>query len=724
MKLIKKYLLPHRAAVICCVIILVFQAAFSLAMPYFMGQLIGVGIHQKGVDAMPPEILSINSLQLFESVMPEDEYAELSSMYERHDRCPEGMPEEFEIIRKCYYLKEDADKDRTRELYETAVFSGIIVARGKAEDVTEKDGAELFSKYASIVMLNVAIRQSGLDKSDFEEAYLQAQSAQQALKTQIAAMLLPYIYDDAGVDIEELQEKYIAECAALMVGAVILQLICTVATGKISANVSSRVQRDIRADFLKHTAGFSAKELADFPPSFLEGVAVRDIEHIGMLISYGLRIFAFAPILAVGGTALSFAQSPVFGSLILITAATITAALAVLYFATVKTYDKLQEAYGKFVKLLQDNLAQLFTVRSNCAEKYEEARASAVSEKIRKNENYVLRSVYIAMSVITLISNIVTAVLVVAGGEQLLSSSLGIGDVVAFLQYSVVTVSAFLMFGAVIVLAPRAAVAAKNVSAVMSAPISVVSGDIIPDENEKWDVEFRNVSVRGGEVSFTAKSGELTALVGATGCGKSTLLSYITRFAQPESGEIFIGGRDIKAYNLEALRRNVSFAQSKPVLFSKTLRENLLLHGAPDDAQAMLLALKSAKCDFIASKKEDLSKYLINRGDNFSGGQKSRIAVAGALAKKAKVYVFDDCLTAVDTETEAAIMQSFAEKCGGAAVLLVSQRISSVMRADKIVVISESGTLAQGTHDELMRSSGFYRELAELQQKGACGNGQ
>ena len=244
------------------------------------------------------------------------------------------------------------------------------------------------------------------------------------------------------------------------------------------------------------------------------------------------------------------------------------------------------------------------------------------------------------------------------------------------------------------------------------------------EENEKWSVEFKDVALKNGKVSFTANHGEITALVGTTGCGKSTLLSYITRYAQPESGNVVIGGRSIEEYNLEHLRKNVSFAQSKPVLFSKTLRENLLLHGAPDDGEVMMDALAKARCGFIATQKEDLKKFLINKGENFSGGQKSRIAVAGAIAKTAKVYVFDDCLTAVDTETEAAIMQAVSQKCKNAAVLVVSQRISSVMNADKIIVISDGGFVNEGKHSELVQTCALYRELVELQAGEVSGNEQ
>ena len=724
MKLIKTYLLPHKAKVICCVIILVFQAAFSLAMPFFMGRLIGVGIQQKGVGDMPPEVIGNNLLQIFEKVLPDEDYREFASMYERSDRCPEGKPDEFELLRNCYYLKDDIDKDRAKEIYETAVLAGLIIARNEAGAEIVFDDIEKYSDKLSITMLSAQLNFISLEKNDFSYAWEAALKTEQALKTQTAATLLPYVYKDAGVDIDAVQSKYIAKCAVLMTAAVIMQIACMVASGKISADISAKVQGDIRRDYMKHTAAFSAKELSLFSASHLEEVAVRDIEHIGMLTSYFLRIFAFAPILAIGGTVLSFIQSPVFGSLILLTAFVISFVLVMIYFVTIKKYDALQANYESFMKRLKDNLAQLFTVRSNCAEKYEEGRLNSLSLQIRKNESYVLRSVYIAMSIITLISNIITAVLVVAGGEELLDSSLGIGDIVAFLQYSVITVSAFMMFGAIIVFAPRASVAAKNVKVIMNTPVSVVSGNVIPEENEKWNVEFKDVSLKNGKVSFTANHGEITAIVGTTGCGKSTLLSYITRYAQPESGNIVVGGRSIEEYNLEHLRKNVSFAQSKPVLFSKTLRENLLLHGAPDNADVMLDALAKARCGFVATQKEDLKKFLINKGENFSGGQKSRIAVAGAIAKTAKVYVFDDCLTAVDTETEAAIMQAVSQKCKDAAVLVVSQRISSVMNADKIIVISDGGVVNEGKHSELVQTCALYRELVELQAGEVSGNEQ
>lgn len=718
MKLIKTYLMPYKVKMICCVIILIFQAAFSLAMPFFMGRLIGVGIQQKGISDMPPEVIGNNLLQIFEKVLPGEVFEEFASMYEIHDRCPEGKAKEFELLRNCYYLKENADKDRAKEIYETAVLAGLIIARNETSGEKIFDNIEKYADGLSITMLSAQLNfiiYSNNGNADFGYAWDAALNTEQALKTQTAATVLPYVYKDAGVDIEAVQSAYIAECAVVMVAAVIMQIVCMVASGRISADVSAKVQGNIRADYIKHTSAFSAKELSRFSAAHLEEVAVRDVEHIGMLVSYFLRVFAFAPILAIGGTVLSFMQSPVFGALILITALIICFALVMIYFATIKKYDALQTDYESFVKRLKDNLAQLFTVRSNCAEKHEEAVVQKFSFKIRKNENFVLRSVYIAMSIITLISNIITAVLVVAGGEELLDSSLGIGDIVSFLQYSVITVSAFMMFGAVVVFAPRASVAAKNVKEIINTPVSVVSGKVIPDENEKWDIEYKDVSLKCGNVSFTAKHGEITAIVGTTGCGKSTLLSYITRYAQPERGEILIGGRRIEEYDLEYLHKNVSFAQSKPVLFSKTLRENLLLHGAPDNSDVMLDALQKARFDFIATNKEDLKKFLINKGENYSGGQKSRIAVAGAIAKNAKVYVFDDCLTAVDTETEAAIMQAVSQKCKDAAVLIVSQRISSVMNADRIIVISDGGVIGEGRHNELVETCELYRELVELQ---------
>lgn len=689
-------------------------------MPFFMGKLIGTGIQQKGVDDMPPKVCGNNLLEIFAVVMPAEEYAEFTSMYKKHNRCPEGQPKEFELLRNCYYLEESADKEKAKELFETAALSGILIAR-KFMGENQSSQAAGFADNISLTILSAYLKSIKAKPADFADEWQTAGTTKPALKAQAAVTFMPFVYKDAGVDIEAVQDECIAKYALLMAASVALQIACMIVAGRISANFSAKVQRDIRADYIKHTCAFSAKELKIFSTAHLEEVAVRDIEHIGMLVSYFFRVFAFAPVLAIGGMALSFMQSPVFGSLLLVTVLVIVAVLILLYLATIKKFDALQVIYEKYIKHLKDNLAQLFTVRSGCAEKYEETRVENVSEGVRRNEHFVLRSIYVALSIITLVSNVITAVIVVAGGEEILNSSLGIGDIVAFLQYSVITVSAFVMLGAMVVFAPRAAVAAKNVGEIMAVPVSVVSGNAVPEKDEKWNVEFKNVAVKNGIVSFTANHGEITAIVGTTGCGKSTLLSYITRFDNPESGNVFVGGRDVSDYELDALRKNVSFAQSKPVLFSKTLRENLLLHGSPDSAEIMLDALQKARCGFIATEAKDLQKFLINKGENYSGGQKSRIAVAGAIAKNAKVYVFDDCFTALDTETEAAIMQAVSQKCKNAAVLLVSQRISSVMNADKIVVLSQNGVAGVGRHSELVETCGLYRELVELQSGEVSG---
>ncbi len=713
MKLILKYLSGCRVAALVCVAVLVFQAVFTLALPYYTGETVGVGIQQSGIDHDVPKVIGENAMELFKVILPEEEFAEMLSMYSLEEFPPEGSDAMFEDLRFCYFLNPSADKNRISEIYGNVLLCGIIVAEEMLGNYDKEIDFNSVAKYASVGTLKSAVRKAIYRDTDFSELYERASNEKTSVKTLAASMVLPYIYKDAGVDISQVEEDYLLKTAVKMLLCVALQVLCMLISAYLSSKISADVCSRLRNDIMKHTSFFTGREFKEFPPSRLSETAGLDVEQVGMIISYGLRVFIYAPILAVGGTLLAFSESMIFGSMILGCAVFITAVLAVLFFVTVGKYDKLQQGYSAYTGTLRSNFRHIFTVRSYGAEKREEKKVEKFSETVYKNEKYVLNAVFIAIGVVTLTSNIVVAAMLILGGGKLLDSSLSLGSVVAFLQYSAVTVSAYLMLGAVVLFAPRASVSAKEITKLFESKPSCKFGGV-QALSGKADVEFRDVPIFGGKVNFVAREGEITVIVGATGCGKSTLLNYVTGYLTPEQGEIIIGGRNINDYNIECVRRNVAFAESVPVIFSRSLRENLILRGAAEDDGVMLESLEKACCGFVACSSQDLDKLIMNGGKNFSGGQRARIALAGVFAKQAKINLFDDCFTALDNSTVMKIFEAVKTVAKNSAVIIVSQNSQILEAADKVVYLNSAGESVSATHNELLRGNKLYREMFEF----------
>lgn len=702
MQFYKKHMKKHRVLICICAVILVLQAVFALSLPYLMGELVGVGIQQKGIDGDCPERLTPKAVEIFRLVLPEEEYEEYLTYYIEKD----GL----------YLLDDEKDTQRAGEIYSNGIMSGFYTALSEADGKKVSFDKAKLESMMNLVTVNYLYsriqRLEAITSDEREEAYAEAEAAPEALKHQLSGFALPYFYKDAGGNLDEAQEGYIRRVGVIMALFAVLQTVCFIAAGRISARVSASVEHGMREELLVHTSSFTRKErrrLKADPYS----VFSADISSIGSITDFLLTAVMYSPFVCIGGAMLSFMLSPVLSTVVIATAIVTVVVVFAIYRLTLPRYEKLQKSYGFLVRFAKSSISQLYTIRTMRSREKERQRFLTVADGIRKDERFVLRSIFTALSLVTLLSNIITAVAVVISGESLLSSALGIGDVIAFLQYSVVTVGAVTTLAGAILFAPRAKGAFDRADEIMNVKLSVDGGTAVLGTQTGNSVEFCNVSLGEVElknISFTAEKGQITAIVGPTGCGKSTLLSLLSLDADYTDGEILIDGIAVDKISAESLRGRIAFAQTEPIIFSKSLKENMLLYGAQSE-KAMDEALEGCAVDFISDKDE----MLYNKAGRFSGGQRSRIALACAFSKKAGIYIADDCLRTVDADTEEHILSYFDKLKENSAVIVVTQRIKSLMRADKIVVFSKEGVEAQGTHSELLVSSEFYRELALLQ---------
>lgn len=715
MKLLYKYLSEYKVKLGCCIAVLVMQTAFCLVMPFLMGNFINVGIQQKGIVERVPFVMTENAMVLFGKVLPDAEFEEFKNGYEFCSNSSSGLPEYIDEADNCYFIKNE--NNRLKEIYDNAVVSALIFAQDNFSQIDKLDINALY-EYVSFNFIYEKLEDKYIEQDIAIKIYEDAEKTGDTVKNQISSMLLPFIYEDAGIDLESTSQNYIIKSALMMLLCGVGQILCMAYVHKSASVISAEIEKNLRKNILVHSAKFGKREFSKISPERITSAIITDVDQVGMVVNYFIKFFMYAPFVAIGGAVISLTQNLLMGIIIILTAVLITVSLYTVFRLTLKKYELMNENYNKLSKLFRTNIEQVLTIRSLNAENSESKKVRELSGKNNKLENFVLNSVFLALSLINLLTNVIIALIVIVGGDSLLHSSLSLGDMVAFIQYAILTVSAFLIVGASIVFAPKVFVAIKSIDEIMSTKVHIENKGTITEFNNDWTIEYKNVGIdESGNSAFTLQipKGAKVAITGPTGCGKTTLMEFLLMRDVPAKGEILIGQEKIENFNISCLRKNITYVQSSSVLFTKTLRENLILHGCKKDDNIIEKALKIAQCDFLP--ENSLDRVIMNGGANFSGGQKSRLAIAGALGENSKIYIFDDCFTALDSKTEEKLLEALINEKKDATVIIVSQRIKSIMNCDKIIVLSDKGVEAEGTHGELINKSPYYKKAVDNQSK-------
>ena len=738
MKKLLKYLRPFAGAIIVAIMLLFVQAISDLSLPSYMSNIVNVGIQQKGIeDAVPKAIKSseLNKLLLFinsdDKKVVEDNYKLIRKEELSDDDYEKYIKQYPELANEDIYVLDTKSKDVKRKLNEilgrpmliTSLFesgdatklmgdSGNVMAAPEGVDMANMDPFMMLSNMPEEQVLEII---KGINEKLDEMP--------ESMVTQSAVTYVREQYKELGIDIDKVQTNYLFMAGAKMLGVALVGTIAAVIVTFIAARTAAALGRDLRKDVFNKVVGFSNAEFDKFSTASLITRTTNDIQQIMMLIVMGLRIVFYAPILGIGGIVKVVKSGAGMGWVIVVAVVSILSLVAVLFVFAIPKFKMVQKLVDKLNLVTRESLTGMLVIRAFSTEKYEEEKFERANMNLTKTNLFVNRAMSMMMPLMMFIMNGVTLLIVWVGSHRVDSGVMQVGDMMAFMQYVMQIIMAFLMISMVSVILPRALVSAGRVSEVLNTDIAIknIENPVSFKVEEKGEIEFKNVSFKypGADeyilkdINFKAKSGETTAFIGSTGSGKSTLINLIPRFYDVTSGEILIDGENIKNVSLHDLREKIGFVPQKGMLFSGTIESNLKYGGEHISDEYMHKAAEIAQAtEFISSKESGFNTEISQGGTNVSGGQKQRLAIARALAKNSEIFIFDDSFSALDFKTDAKLRKAINEELSDSTLLIVAQRISTIMNADQILVLDEGKVVGKGTHKELMENCEVYRQIA------------
>ena len=699
MRKLLKFLKPYAGGVVAVICVLVVQAFCDLSLPTYTSDIVNVGIQQGGIDETVPETIAKEDLEKLLLFVPSKEQ---------------------EIVMKAY-----------TETTKSYGYDGIVMELKSSVQKNEEKMEQLSSVLGKPMFLVTGF-DSDSDMTKQMKEQMQEQIDEKisdmpdSMIEQAAASYIRNAYEHIGMDVDEIEIRYILSTGGKMLALAALGMVASILVGLMASWIGAGVGRGLRRDVFRKVVGFSNGEFDKFSTASLITRSTNDIQQIQMLVVMILRMVMYAPIMAIGGIWKVFHTNVDMSWIIALAVGIIVSIVAVLFIVVMPKFQIMQKLVDRLNLVSREILTGLQVIRAFGTQKHEEERFDVANKDLVKTNLFVNRAMTLMMPLMMFIMNGIGVLIVWVGGHSINDGAMQVGDMMAFIQYTMQIIMSFLMICMISVMLPRAAVSAERVDEVLKSD-TMIHDPKQPkrlSEDGKGEVVFDHVSFRypGADedvlhdISFTAKPGETTAFIGSTGCGKSTLVNLIPRFYDVTEGRITIDGKDIREVSQHELREKLGYVPQKGILFSGDIASNIM-YGNPEGSEAEMLEAASIAqaTEFIEQKKKKYHSAISQGGSNVSGGQKQRLSIARAIAKHPDVYIFDDSFSALDYRTDATLRAALKEKTADSTVMIVAQRISTILHAEQIIVLEDGQIVGKGTHKELLKNCDAYYQIASSQ---------
>ena len=752
-----KYLKKSWVSVVAIILLLCLQAYTDLALPDYTSKIVNVGIQQGGIEDAVPE--AIRSSQMENLLVFTNEDGQILNYYTLLERGSmdekeyEEQVEEYPVLENeaIYVLKEDISEEERNTLSEQMAKPLMMLASLENEETQEQLKEQMLSQMENVPQeQKMLIEQMSLmdilktmPESQLEqilskvEEQLNGMSGsilEQAAITEIKAE-----YQAMGRDTDKIQNDYIFITGLQMLGIALISMTAAVSIMLLSSRVAAKLGETLRDKVFRKVLSFSTKEFREFSTASLITRSTNDIQQIQMLLTILFRVVVYAPIIGVGGLLHVLRTSDNSMAWIIgLAIAAVVVIVLILFAVAMPKFRKLQDLIDKINLVAREILTGLPVIRAFNTQKREEERFDEANRTLMKTNVFVNRAMSMMMPALMFVMNSIMILIIWVGGHNVDQGIMQVGDMMAFIQYTMQIIMSFLMISMISIMLPRASVSARRINEVLETKPSIQDKPEKEqktfDESKKGLVEFKNVSFRYPDadteiltdIDFVAKPGETTAIIGSTGSGKSTVVNLIPRFYDVTGGELLVDGVNVKDVPQKELRKRIGFVPQKGVLFSGTIESNIKYGKENITEEEMKKAASIAQAtEFIEAKEEKYNSPIAQGGNNVSGGQKQRLSIARALAIDPEIYVFDDSFSALDLKTDKALREALAEQTQNKTTIIVAQRISTIMNAEQIIVLEEGKIVGKGTHEELLENCETYRQIAlsqlseeELKQNG------
>lgn len=734
-----KYLKKYSGTILLIIILLLIQALSDLTLPEYTSKIVDVGIQQGGIESPVPKIIrtsEMDKLFLFMNRDDEDKVLENYNYLEKASLSKEDIQSDEPL----YELKDEANIDELKDILSKPmiIVSGFEKDTDEAKEMkneiiknmspqTKASGdVDIFKVFSMMPKSEfVKIKDKIDEKFDTFPEMMTSQAAISYVKTE---------YKSIGIDTDKLQSNYIILAGIKMLGIALISVIAMIIVTFLASRVAASVGRELRGSVFNKVMSFSNAEMDKFSTASLITRSTNDIQQVQILIVMLLRIVFYAPLMGVGGVLKVVKTNTSMTWIIAVVVIIILLIVGLLFAVVMPKFKTVQKLIDRVNLVTREILTGIPVIRAFSTQSYEEERFDKANRELTKTNIFVNRVMSCMMPTMMFIMNAIAILIVWNGAQSINNGTMQVGDMMAFIQYTMQIIMSFLMISMISIMLPRAAVSLDRIDEVITTELIIKD----PKKTEKFHddkkgiLEFKDVSFRYpnadedvlSNITFTAKPGETTAFIGSTGSGKSTLINLIPRFFDVTEGEILIDGVDIRNVSQHDLREKIGYVPQKGVLFSGTINSNLK-YGKEDATEEEIIKAASIAqaTDFISAKEEGFDSEIAQGGTNVSGGQKQRLSIARAIAKDPEIYIFDDSFSALDFKTDSTLRKALKEEINDSTILIVAQRISTILHAEQIIVLNEGNVVGMGTHKELLKNCEVYKQIALSQlSKEELGN--